>query len=83
MFQEVAAGAPFEAAPLLLVEFLAEENSDEVGVVVVEGGEVDVEVGAIELSGVPAVVKDLVSPEASGQGGGDVLDPRAVLSREG
>ena len=29
------------------------------------------------------VVKDLVSAEACGQGGGDVLDPRAVLSGEG
>ena len=83
MLQDVAAGTPFEAAPLLSVEFLAEENGDEVGIVVVEGGEVEVEVGAVELSGVPAVVEDLVVAEVGGQDGGDVFDPRAVLSGEG
>src|ERR1017187_10653286 len=51
--QQIAARAPFQSAPVLRVVFLAQENDDDVRLVVVEPGEIGVEVRPVELSRVP------------------------------
>lgn len=50
----------FEPAPFLPVVLFALENRDEVRLVVIEIGKVDVEIRPRELSNVPLIVKNLI-----------------------
>jgi len=57
-------------------------SSDQLRLVVIEPGEMGVEVRPVELSRIPFVVKDLVLTQAGGQSFRDLLHARPVLFRE-
>src|SRR5260370_23617202 len=82
VFQEITASAPFQATPLLCLICFAKEHGDKVGFVVVESGEIRIEVRAIEFGHEPPVVKDCVTPNATCQSLSYVFDTFSVLSRE-